>query len=104
LIKTYTTTKELRDGISVCIGKMGAGGVIPDPNPGQSVPGGGQPVTVRATYTFNFFPVPKLLKFNLLKIRLVATQSERSEVVTPSYTAGAQQGPNAPNANDACSP
>ncbi|MEI4927255.1 hypothetical protein Q8G50_32570, partial [Klebsiella pneumoniae] len=48
LIKTYTSTAELKNGISVCLGAMNGAGTI------SGVPAGGQPVTVRATYTFNF--------------------------------------------------
>lgn len=95
LIKTYTTTKELKDGISVCLGSMDAAGTI------SGVPAGGQPVTVRATYTFTFLPFLHSL-LHVLSIRLVATQSERSEVVKPTYADGALQGPNATAGGDAC--
>jgi len=80
LVNTYTTTAELKSGISVCI---------------PSLPAVGSPVTVRATYTFTFIPL-----VHAASIKLSATQSELAEV-PPTYTAGDQSG--SPGGN-ACSP
>ncbi len=99
LVAYYTTTTELKNGISVCLGKMDSTGTISSSSSDLPAPGG--PVTVRATYTFQFLPIVRAAS-----IRLTATQSERSEVLTPSYTPGAVHwnGTNAVSGGDACGP
>ena len=94
LVAYYTSTAELKNGISVCLGTMNSGGTITN-----AVPSAGQPVTVRATYTFNFIPL-----VHAATIRLVATQTELSETIAPTYTAGAVKGPGGTAGGDACSP
>jgi Flp pilus assembly protein TadG len=96
LVSYYTTTTELKNGISVCLGKMDASGTIT-----SALPAPGDPVTVRATYTFNFLPLVRGAS-----IRLTATQSERSEVLTPSYAGGAVRwsGASVVSGGGACSP
>jgi Flp pilus assembly protein TadG len=79
----YPTSQELKNGIDVCI-----------QNP---VPSGfGSTVTVRATYHFQFLPL-----IRAAALRLSATQTERFEGLSPSYTAGDQTGS---TSADACSP
>ena len=73
LAKYYTTTNELKNGVQVCIPALPTGV--------------GAPVTVHASYQFNF--TGNL--FGFTTITLSATQTERSEA-TPSYTAGNQSG------------
>ena len=90
LAKTYTTTAELKNGIDVCMGSMNGSGALT-----STAPAPGNPITVRATYTFAFLPIVKIAA-----IRLSATQSERSEVLTPTYKPGVDQTNNA--AGDAC--
>lgn len=73
LANYYTTTGELKSGVKVCI---------------PSLPTGvGAPVTVHATYQFNF----SVGLFGFTTITLSSTQTERSEA-TPTYAAGDQNG------------
>ena len=92
LVRTYTTTAELQNGIDVCMGVMNGSGALTN-----ALPSPGSPITVRATYRFTFLPLVKLGS-----IRLKATQSERSEVLTPTYKAGVDQANSA--GGDACQP
>jgi Flp pilus assembly protein TadG len=94
LVSYYTTTVELKNGISVCLGKMDAAGTITN-----TAPVGGSPVTVRATYSFNFLPLVRSAA-----IRLSATQSLRSEVQSPIYAGGAVHwnGTSVVSGGDAC--
>jgi Flp pilus assembly protein TadG len=83
LVKSYTSP-ELRSRVDVC---------IPTPLPATT----GDPVTVRATYSFKFIPL-----VHAVAIRLAATSTERSEAPQPTYASGDYTvgGP----AGDACSP
>jgi Flp pilus assembly protein TadG len=73
LANYYTTTRELKSGVHVCI---------------PSLPTGvGAPVTVHSTFDFNFTGNI----FGFTTITLSSTQTERSEA-TPTYSAGDQNG------------
>jgi TadE-like protein len=82
---TYTSTPELKNGITVCIGTLDSGGnpnFTADPVPTM-------PVVVRASYHFNFLPfIGSALPAT--SITLTATQSERQEV-DPTYAPGCLQ-------------
>ncbi len=76
LVKTYTATGELEKGIRVCI-------------PSTAAPG--SPVTVTASYAFNFIPFIAS-KLGAASITLTASQTERQEA-TATYGAGCISGP-----------
>jgi len=95
IAKTYPTDGELKNGISVCLGTLGAGGTITVPPSGS--PAVGAPITIRTKFTYNFL----LSKFfGIGSITLTSTQTERNEAV-PTWTGGNVAGPNGGNA---CTP
>jgi Flp pilus assembly protein TadG len=79
LVTTYTAQPELKKGIVACI-------VGPLP---QNV---GDPVTVKVSYDFHFLPLIGAAAHALGGLTLSSTQTERAEVVPPSYSAGDQKG------------
>jgi hypothetical protein len=85
LVKSYSTTGELKNQIHVC---------IPTPIPTTT----GQPVTVRATYYFKFIPI-----VHVGLIRLAATSTQRFEGLKPTFASG-EVTLSASNPGDACSP
>ncbi len=82
LAKSYTSP-ELRSKVDVCIPSV------------PTTPG--DPVTVRATFSFKFIPLVRAVA-----IRLAATSTERSEASTATYSSG--DFTVGGTANDACSP
>ena len=91
----YPTDKELRDGISVCLGTLNnSTGVITAPSAPLGV---GAAVTVRTKFTYKFLTS----FFGFASITLTSTHTERNEA-TPTWTGG-NVGPG-PTAGDACSP
>jgi hypothetical protein len=79
LASRYTAQPQLKRGIVVCI-------VGPVP---ASV---GDPVTVKVSYDFHFLPLIGVAAHALGGLTLSAQQTERAEVVPPSYAAGDQTG------------
>jgi Flp pilus assembly protein TadG len=75
LANIYTTTPELRGGVTACI---------------PSVPAAGQPVTVHMTYTFKFLVLP--LGLHLGRVTLSASSTQLFNQLTPGFTAGDQTG------------
>jgi Flp pilus assembly protein TadG len=75
----YTAQPELKKGIVVCI-------VGPVPT------NVGDPVTVKVSYQFHFLPLIGAAANALGGLTLSSTQTERAEVVPPTYTAGDQNG------------
>lgn len=83
LATNYTAQPELKKGIVVCITQ------VP-----QAV---GDPVTVRASYKFNFLPLVGAVIGDVSGLTLTATQTERAEAVPvdasgPTYKIGNQNG------------
>jgi Flp pilus assembly protein TadG len=82
IAKTYPTDTELKDGISVCLGTLGANGTIDT----GTTPAIGEPVTVRAKFKFHF-----LTSLFGATITLSSTQTERNEA-TPTWGGGMVRG------------
>jgi Flp pilus assembly protein TadG len=75
---TYTAQPELKKGIVVCV---------------TQVPTNvGDPVTVKVSYQFHFLPLIGAAANALGGLTLSSTQTERAEVVPPTYAAGDQNG------------
>lgn len=92
IASTYPTDSELKNGISVCLGKMDpTTKVISDPNPKLNV---GDPVTVRTKFRFHF-----LTTIFGAAITLSSTQTERVEAA-PTW----QGGPAVSTKAGACQP
>jgi len=81
LVTQYTAQPELKKGVVACI-------VGPLPT---SV---GDPVTVKVSYQFHFLPLIGAAGAALGGLTLSATETERAEVVPPSYATGNQSGNN----------
>ena len=79
LATQYVAQPELKSGIVVCI-------VGPVPT------NVGDPVTVKVSYRFKFLPLIGLAGSALGGLNLSATETQRAEVVPPSYAAGNQNG------------
>jgi hypothetical protein len=79
LATQYVGQPELRNGVVVCI-------VGPVPTKV------GDPVTVKVSYQFKFLPLIGLAGGALGGLNLSATETQRAEVVPPSYAAGDQNG------------
>lgn len=79
LATQYVAQPELKSGIVVC---------IVGPVPTQV----GQPVTVKVSYRFKFLPLIGLAGSALGGLNLSATETQRAEVVPPTYAAGDQNG------------
>jgi Flp pilus assembly protein TadG len=78
IVTTYTAQPELRKGEVVCI---------------KQVPTSvGDPVTVKVSYQFKFLPLIGAAAGALGGLTLSSTQTERAEVVPPSYALGDQNG------------
>jgi hypothetical protein len=75
LANVYTTSGELRGGVTACI---------------PSLPAAGQPVTVHMTYTFKFFGLPLGIHFG--HVQLSASSTQLFNQISPSFTAGDQTG------------
>ena len=78
LVTQYTAQPELKKGIVVCITQV----------PTKV----GDPVTVKVSYQFHFLPLIGAAASALGGLTLSSTQTERAEVVPPSYAAGNQNG------------
>jgi Flp pilus assembly pilin Flp len=78
LVDRYTAQPELKKGISACIVDV------------PQAPG--DPVTVKVSFHFHFLPLVGAAAGALGGLTLSSTQSERAEVVPPSYAAGDQNG------------
>jgi hypothetical protein len=74
LATKYTAQPELKNGVVVCI--------VP---PLPKIPG--DPVTVRVSYKFHFLPLIGAAAGALGGLNLSSTETERAEVVPPSYDA-----------------
>ena len=78
LVSKYTAQPELKNGIVVCI---------------TQVPTNvGDPVTVKVSYQFHFLPLIGAAGGALGGLTLSSTQTERAEVVPPTYATGDQNG------------
>jgi len=78
LVQLYTAQPELKKGIVVCITQ------VP-----QKV---GDPVQVKVSYQFHFLPLIGAAGSALGGLTLSSTETERAEVVPPSYALGDQNG------------
>ena len=78
LATQYTAQPELKNGIKVCITQV----------PTQV----GDPVTVKVSYHFKFLPLIGLAGAALGGLDLSATETQRAEVVPPTYALGDQNG------------
>jgi Flp pilus assembly protein TadG len=78
LVNTYTAQPQLKNGETVCITQV----------PTKV----GDPVTVKVSYNFQFLPLIGAAANALGGLTLSATQTERAEVVPPSYALGDQNG------------
>jgi Flp pilus assembly protein TadG len=94
IAKTYPDDNELKNGISVCIGTLGASGTITAP---ATAPNVGDPITVRTKFTYNFLGNI----FGFTSITLTSTQTERNEA-QPTWTGGNVVG--GPSGGNACAP
>lgn len=78
IVSLYTAQPELKKGIVVCITQ------VP-----QNV---GDPVTVKVSYQFHFLPLIGAAGSALGGLNLSSTETERAEVVPPSYALRDQNG------------
>jgi hypothetical protein len=79
LVQKYTAQPELKNGVVVCI--------VP-PLPTKA----GDPVTVRVSYQFHFLPLIGAAAHALGGLTLSSTETQRAEIVPPSYAAVDQNG------------